>query len=345
LLSLIKELNRKRIERRIFNGYGVHYGRYHMNFKGSVDHGTTMVSRLPVITEALCKKAHEFDMKTENVHEIFCNYNMIPERAQVEIEKRPWPVSISTLGGFELSLYGAPVRFSEKIQRKSLLLLKALIAMGGKEVKEEHLADLLWPEADGYQAHRAFTTTISRLRRFFGHANFIEVHEGKVSLNPLYCRVDWWILEKIIDQAEARLKGTGEAVTGNSGINEEIMELAEKAVSIYKGPFLSSEGNQPWISPLRDRLKRKFFHLIIKVGTYFEAMNQWGLASNYYQNAMEMGELSDEELFQRLMTCHHRLGQPARAIEVYHHCRSTLFLNLGVKPSLKTEAIYRALIM
>jgi LuxR family maltose regulon positive regulatory protein len=244
-----------------------------------------------------------------------------------------------------LSLYGTPIRFSGKVQRKPLLLLKALIALGGKEVKEEHLVDLLWPEADGDQAHSAFTTTISRLRRFIGHANVIEVHEGKVSLNPLYCRVDWWILEEILDQAETQLKRTGEAGTGNDGVNEEIIELAEKAVSIYKGPFLPSEGNQPWISPLRERLKRKFFRLIIKVGSHFEAMNQWEMASIYYQNALEMGELLDEELFQRLMTCHHRLGEPARAIEVYHHCKSTLFSNLGVKPSLKTEAIYRALIM
>jgi DNA-binding SARP family transcriptional activator len=248
-------------------------------------------------------------------------------KAQVEIEKRPWPVSICTLGGFDLSLYGIPVRFSGKVQRQPLFLLKALIALGGKEVKEEYLADLLWPEADGEQAHSAFTTTISRLRRFIGHEKVIEVHEGNVSLNPLFCRVDLWTMEEILDQAEARLKGTGEAETGNGGVDEEIIGLAEKAFNIYKGPFLQSDGNQPWLLPPRERLKRKFFSLIIKVGSHFEAINQWGMASNYYQNALEMCEILDEELFQRLMTCHHRLGQPTRAIEVYHDCSSAGLVN------------------
>jgi DNA-binding SARP family transcriptional activator len=266
-------------------------------------------------------------------------------KVPVEIDKRSWPVSICTLGGFELSLCGTPVRFSGKVQRNPLLLLKALIALGGKEVKVEQLADLLWPEADVDQAHTVFTKTVSRLRRFIGHEKVIEIHEGKISLNPLYCKVDLWRLEDLLDEAEARLKVIGEAGKGSGGVDEGIIGLADEAVNIYKGPFLPSEGNQPWALPLRERLKRKFFRLIIKVGSHFEAMNQWGTASNYYQNALEMGDILDEELFQRLMTCHHRLGQTAMAVEVYHDCSSTLFSKLGVKPSLKTEAIYRALIM
>ena len=163
-------------------------------------------------------------------------------------------------------------------------------------------------------------------------------------LSPRYCRVDIWTFEEILDQTEARLKGAGEAEMGKSGVNEEIIEVAEKVVRLYSGHFLPGEGNQSWVLPLRERLKRRFFRFIIRVGAFFEATDQWEKAAEYYHNAMEMGEIVDEELFQRLMTCHHRLGQPARAVEVYHRCKKTLLLTLGIKPSLKTEAIHRALI-
>jgi LuxR family maltose regulon positive regulatory protein len=114
---------------------------------------------------------------------------------------------------------------------------------------------------------------------------------------------------------------------------------------MYGGHFLPGEGNQSWVLPLRELVKRRFFRFIIRVGGYFEATDQWEKAAEYYQNAVDMGEIVDEELFQRLMTCHHRLGQPARAVEAYNRCKNTMLSTLGVKPSLKTEAIHRALIM
>jgi LuxR family transcriptional regulator, maltose regulon positive regulatory protein len=263
----------------------------------------------------------------------------------IENENLPWLLKISTLGRFELSLNGAPERFSGKVQRKPLLLLKALIALGGKDVKEDVLADLLWPEADGDQAHSAYTKTVFRLRRFIGHEKVIVIHEGRASLNPRYCRVDIWTFEEILDQIEGKLKELGEAGKGKSGVNEEITELAEKASRLYGGHLLPGEGNQSWVLPLRERLNRRFYRFIIRIGGYFEAMDQWEKAAEYYHNAVEIGKIFDEELFQKLMICHHRLGQPARAVEVYHCCKNRLLSTFGIKPSLKTEAIHRALLM
>ena len=81
-------------------------------------------------------------------------------------------------------------------------MLKALIALGGKDVREEQLADLLWPEADGDQAHSAFTTTLSRLRQLIGSEKAIEVLEGKATLSPRYSWVDVGALERIFSEAE-----------------------------------------------------------------------------------------------------------------------------------------------
>jgi len=44
----------------------------------------------------------------------------------------------------------------------------ALIAMGGRQVPQTRLADLLWPDAEGDAAYRALITTLQRLRRLIG---------------------------------------------------------------------------------------------------------------------------------------------------------------------------------
>ena len=43
------------------------------------------------------------------------------------------------------------------------------------------------------------------------------------------------------------------------------------------------------------------------------------------------------------MTCHYRLGATDRAIQLYNQCRMMLVMSLGIKPSEKTEEVYRKL--
>ena len=74
-------------------------------------------------------------------------------------------ITIFTLGRFEVVLDGRPLRFKGRAPVRALELLSALIAAGGRGVSVASLSDSLWPEADGFDAYRAFTTTLHRLRR------------------------------------------------------------------------------------------------------------------------------------------------------------------------------------
>ena len=74
-------------------------------------------------------------------------------------------IKIYTLGRFSLISNGKPMKFIKKAQSKPLLMLKALIALGGREVRKEQIADALWPDADGDISVRSFDTTLYRLRK------------------------------------------------------------------------------------------------------------------------------------------------------------------------------------
>ncbi len=291
----------------------------------------------------LCIKALQAGIEVEYVQELIRRLRIAPDQPPINLENWPWYLKVFTLGRFEMLKDGKPIQSSRKIQHKPLSLLKALIAFGGREVKEEQIADILWPEADGDQAHSAFTTTLWRLRQLIGTEKAIEFHEGKGSLNPRYCWVDSWAFESIFEQIEAESKRTVEDETRRHSEDEKVLRLIEKAINIYQGHFLTDESEEFWPTSYRERLRNKYLLLIIRLGHYLQKIEQWEKAVESYQRALEVDNLA-EEFYQHLMICYRHLGQHAKAIEVYKRCRKMLASVLGIEPSPKTEAIHKTLV-
>jgi len=98
-------------------------------------------------------------------------------------------VSIFTLGRFSLLLNGQPAEFGRKAPQRPLELLKAIVALGGREVSTTNLMSALWPDADGDVAQRSFDTTLHRLRKILGDHRVLALKEGKLSLDGNYCWV------------------------------------------------------------------------------------------------------------------------------------------------------------
>lgn len=252
-------------------------------------------------------------------------------------ENWSWPLKIYTLGQFKLVRGGEPIRFSGKVQRKPLLLLKAFIALGSKDVREEEINELLWVEANGDAAHSAFTTTLSRLRKLLGFSKAIRFQEGRATLDPFVCWVDAWAFERILEHVETSWKD----IRAKEHLSEYV-EMMENAIGLYQGHFLPTDEEHPWTVSYRERLKSKFIRLVTKVGEYLGEAGQWGKTIECYRKAIEVCDLT-EEFYRNLMICYQKLGHWAEAIKIYHRCRNILSANLGTVPSPETEAIYKKL--
>ena len=66
----------------------------------------------------------------------------------------PSPVTIYTLGRFELLINGTLLRFEGRGPRKPLELLSILVAFGPAGAAVGPITDLLWPQADGFDLIR-----------------------------------------------------------------------------------------------------------------------------------------------------------------------------------------------
>jgi LuxR family maltose regulon positive regulatory protein len=143
-------------------------------------------------------------------------------------------IVIYTLGRFDLLINGTPIRFKGRAPLRALELLAALIAAGDGGAAVGRLSDQLWPLADGFDAYRAFTTTLHRLRRLLGCHQAVRLSAGRLTLDPQLCTVDAWEFERA-------LRGAADP------------EAIEAVLDSYTGAFLGDDAN-PWALAMRERL-------------------------------------------------------------------------------------------
>jgi LuxR family transcriptional regulator, maltose regulon positive regulatory protein len=293
----------------------------------------TFIDR-PFAMAGLCVKAIEKGIEVPYVQALIRKCNLVPEKPPFHLKSWPWPLKIFTLGGFQILKEEDPLKFSRKAQQRPLSMLKALIALGSKEVREDQISDALWPEADGDVAHESFATNLHRLRKLIGNEKAIQLREGRLTLDERFCWVDVWAFERILGQADVRWKGKSK---------ENAVRLVETAMDLYKGPFLFREIEQPWAAAMSERLRSKFLRSVGRLAQYGQEAGQWEKVLDCYQKGLEVDNLA-EEFYQGLMICHQHLGRRAEALSVYSRCRRAISQAFGVGPSPKTDEIYRSLL-
>jgi DNA-binding SARP family transcriptional activator len=287
----------------------------------------------PSTISMLCAKALEAGIEVEYVQDFIRKRNLILEKSFIHLEKWPWPLRIYTLGRFAILRDGQPIQFTRKVQQKPLSMLKALIAFGGKDVREDQIMDTLWPEADGDMAHQSFATNLHRLRQLLGYEKAIQRQEGRVTLDDRHCWVDVWAFSSLLERADAQWK---------AGRIDDAVKLMGKAINIYKGPFLEQEIEKSWKISLSELLRSKFLRSTERLGQYWQEINQYEKALDCYLKGLEVDDLA-EEFYQGLMNCYQRLARIADVRAVYQRYRKT-FSTLGLDPSIKIEALYQKIL-
>lgn len=205
--------------------------------------------------------------------------------------------------------------------------------MGGRDVCQGQIIDILWPDADGDVSQNAFKITLHRLRSLTGDPKSVNFRDGKVSLDSQYWWVDTWAFERLLGRAEADLKDRHKG---------ESISSFQKAVALYRGEFLAGDHAIPKIASQSDKLRSKFLRGANNLGRLFEEKGDFEKAIETYKKGIET-DASAEEFYQRLMTCYQRRGRKAEAIEIYSRLKKTLHSHHGITPSIEAEAIYRSM--
>lgn len=245
--------------------------------------------------------------------------------------REEFAVRIYALGRFTVLLHNTAARISRKSQHKPLELLKALIALGGRDVSVERLAHALWPDAEGDKALAAFDTTLHRLRRLLGVPGALMLVGRKLTLSADHCWVDCWVVERLMHSLDIAFKE-------HRALEADVAAISEQIERLYHGMFLGSDTPTAWSLSLRERLRSRYLRYITNVGHFWETAGQRARAIEIYRKGIETDNLM-EHFYQQLMHCHLQLDQRAEALAVYYRCERVLSKLHGIRPSPTTEAL------
>ena len=247
------------------------------------------------------------------------------------------PLRLYTLGRFSLVRDGVPLRGTCKAPSKPLMLLKVLLANGGRQVGAVNIASILWPDKDGDLAQQSFETTLHRLRKYLGDDGFLLLEDGRLTLNGAKVWVDAWEFERHLGELRRLM------VTPCSDGADRFDLLARRVLGMYQGHFLSREDSACWMVSMQERLRNKYIHVLIELGYYWESRGLLDKAIECYRKGIEIDDLI-ETFYQRLMHCLLATGRDPEAIAAYRQCRHVLSIVLGLQPTEDTTRIYHTLL-
>ena len=268
----------------------------------------------------LFRLALEQGIDVSLVQELIRTFRLKPPKDAPDLW--PWPVRINTLGQFKVRNNGQDLEFPRKLPRKTLLLLKAIVAFGGRDVPEQALCDALWGDEEGDAARNALSITVLRLRKLLGSNESVTHQGGRISLNPEMCWVDAWVFE-------ARLSDTGFD--------------SQKVLALYGGTFLPEDEGESWSVAPRERLRGKFIDALSRYSVALESEGDLSGAVKCYMRGIDADPIV-ESFHQGLMRCYERMDKRSEAFSAYRRLKHTLSVLLGVPPSDATQRLFREML-
>lgn len=279
----------------------------------------------PTIKDVVLEEALVAGIEVSFVQSVIRKFQMTPRHP--EVPNWPWPVRVFTLGEFRIEVDDQPLVFSRKAPKKTLALLKAIIAFGGRNVPEQKLVDALWSDEDVNCARESLAVGLHRLRKLLVHPEAVQLVEGQITLDPRICRVDVWSFERAASESERQPEKTA---------------VADPVWEIYRGHFLVEEIDAPWALSTRERLRAQFLRYVSSAGRRHEGDGSLDVAVRLYQKGIEADDLA-EEMYQGLMRCHLKLDRRAEGMAAYRRLRQTLWVTLGIAPSAESERLFKSI--
>jgi LuxR family transcriptional regulator, maltose regulon positive regulatory protein len=280
-----------------------------------------IVARKPVLLLTALRAGIEVDF----VRQLIRQWRIAPPAE--DVAAWPWPIRVRTLGEFDVRLNDAPIAFGRKAPKKTLALLKAIIARGG-QAPESVLLDTFWPDEEGDAAARSLGAAVHRLRVLLGDGDAVVQQGGQLWLDRTRVWVDAWVFERALGAARDAPAGDHAATA--------------QALALYRGAFLAEDEGEPWPVPMRERLRSKFVQAVADHASRLEAARRDEEAITWYLRGLDADNVV-EPFYQGLMRCYARLDRLPEAVSAYRRLKQTLSVLLSLPPSAGTEKLYRSL--
>jgi DNA-binding SARP family transcriptional activator len=212
--------------------------------------------------------------------------------------------------------------------QKASSLLGYLLMSADHLYTREYLGELFWPNRPSDNARRSLNTALWQIRQMlkqggFDPARFLEASGTTVRWSPT--ETAW------LDVAEFE-----------SASHAAATESLERAVSLYRGPFLEGLYDN-WCIEERYRLEEEYLEALSRLAQLYRSEREFSQALDCARRILEIDPLR-EDACRAAMEALFQLGQRSAALERYEVCARALKQDLNAEPSQETRDLYSAIL-
>jgi len=232
------------------------------------------------------------------------------------------PVRITCLGTFCLQINGEEFHDQNWRGRQTKLLLKALIALGGRGVPGSTLSSLLWPDADGDNAINSLNVTLNRLRKVGNKKqgqtiSWIVAQNQKLSIKEDICCIDALIFQQQITSALKTPKNIGPL---------------KQAVELYSGNYFEEDTDHSWAFSFRNKLLGYYVRGVLELTKQLALDKKTTEAIQLLEQAVNH-DPANETLYWELMHAYDSEKNHGKALDTYERAKKFLAKKFNTPPS------------
>lgn len=223
-------------------------------------------------------------------------------------------IKIFGLGKFLIKYNSKEVKNEEWSSDKALKMFKYFLLNKDKEIYNEELVEVFWPEIDPDTGKKRLYNTIYLLRKNLGIKDIVINKTSCYKFNDSYsCWLDWEQFLKIYNKEEATIKDL------------------KRALYLYKGDLMPDLRYESWIEETRTNLKEKYLDIIYKLAEELYKNNEYIEAILYLKRGLDE-KIYREEYYNLAMKILAKTGRIYEAISIFEKYRKLIKEDLGIEP-------------
>lgn len=246
------------------------------------------------------------------------------------------PLSIYGFGKFRVFIGGKEVEDKLWKTRKSKYMFAYLVANAGKDVPDEKVMEIFWPDHEPEKARQSLYAALSHMRKALDAVSpgeserVIHARKGFYKFNSERSFVfDLNEFERLHDQGQARIK---------DGREDEAMVCLQKAEQLYQGEFMEGYYDD-WAVLMRDEMEMKYVEVLQVLMEHFQDLKKHAVVIDYAQRLLKH-DPCQTEAHSALMQSYIQQGKPELAARQYQTCTQVFKNELNMSPAPELTELY-----
>lgn len=234
-------------------------------------------------------------------------------------------IKIYGLGRFLIKCNNIEKTVDEWTSEKALKMFKYFILNRNKEIYNEELIEVFWPEIDPETGKKRLYNTIYLLRKNIGIKDIVLNKTSSYKFNNKYsCWTDWEQFNKIYSDL-------------NNNLN---LNKLKKALDLYRGDLFPGLRYEDWVEDIRTNLKEKYLEIIYQLSKRLYEKGVFIEALIYLKKGISE-EIYREDYYDLAMKILAETGRAHEALTVFEKYLKLIKNDLDIEPGIDIVNTYR----